>query len=220
MPTGVTVTEHGRIFVCFPQWGDHPACAVAEVCGRQLVPYPHPGHSRRCRWISVQNVVGDWHGGLWVLDTAAPDFSPPVPGGARLVKIELSTGRIAQEYTFPAPALRDPSIPDKELAGLVRTVVEKGASDGLASDAEGRVYAGDYESGSIRVISPDGGMRTLAHDPRILWPDTLSIWPDGYLYFISNQLERQPRFHCGKDLRRKPYSLFRIKIGALPAPTI
>lgn len=320
MPTGITVTECGRSFVCFPQWGDHPACAVAELCGQRLIPYAsYSRDSRDCNWISVQSVVADWHGGLWVLDTAAPNFSPPVSGGARLVKIELSTGRVERRYTFPdnvvlpttylndvrfdfragvggcayltdssirgsgaiivldlatglslrrlnghcstapqpgflpkvegrvlmnrpadgfplpwlvaadgialspggetlyycplssrflysisASALRDRSILDSELAGLVNTVVEKGASDGLASDMAGNIYAGDYESGSIRVVSPGGGIRTLAHDPRILWPDTFSIGPDGYLYFISNQLERQPQFHCGKDLRQRP----------------
>ena len=48
-------------------------------------------------------------------------------------------------------------------------------------------------------------METIAHDPRILWPDTFSIGPDRYLYFIVNQLNRQARFHYGKDLRQKPY---------------
>lgn len=335
MPTGVTITEQGRIFVCFPQWGDHPAYAVAELCGQRLIPYPHSWGSQCRNWISVQSVVADWHGGLWILDTAAPNFSPPVPGGAKLVKVDLHTGKIAQVYTFPdnvalsttylndvrfdfragaggyayltdssirgpgaiivldlatgfsfrrldgqrstgpqpgflpkvegralmnrpavglpspwlvaadgvalspggetlyycplssrflysisASALRDRRIPDCELAGLVRTVVEKGASDGLASDADGNVYAGDYESGSIRIVSPDGGLETLAHDQRILWPDTLSIGPDRCLYFTANQLNRQPGFHCGKDLRRKPYSLFRIRIDALPAPAM
>jgi hypothetical protein len=60
-------------------------------------------------------------------------------------------------------------------------------------------------------------METIAHDPRILWPDTLSIGPDEYLYFNSNQLQRQAGFHYGKDLREKPYSLFRIFIGKKPA---
>lgn len=40
-----------------------------------------------------------------------------------------------------------------------------------------------------------------------------------YLCFIANQLNRQADYHYGKDLREKPYSLFRIKIDELPAPT-
>jgi sugar lactone lactonase YvrE len=57
---------------------------------------------------------------------------------------------------------------------------------------------------------------TLVHDPRVLWPDTLSIARDGYLYFTANQLHRQPQYHEGKDLREKPYSLFRTRIDANP----
>ena len=46
---------------------------------------------------------------------------------------------------------------------------EKGASDGMITDAKGTVYAGDYENNSIRKILPNGIMETIAHDPRILW---------------------------------------------------
>ena len=53
----------------------------------------------------------------------------------------------------------------------------KGASDGMITDAKGTVYAGDYENNSIRKILPNGIMETIAHDPRILWPDTFSIGP-------------------------------------------
>ena len=92
----------------------------------------------------------------------------------------------------------------------------KGASDGLEADSEGRVYATDYEHNAIRVRAVDGSWTTLVHDPRVLWPDTLSLAANGYLYFTSNQWERMPMMHGGTDLRKKPYSLFRIKVAALP----
>jgi hypothetical protein len=50
------------------------------------------------------------------------------------------------------------------------------------------------------------------HDSRALWPDTLSLAADGYLYFPANQIERQAVFHNGQDLRQKPYVLFRVKV--------
>ena len=56
----------------------------------------------------------------------------------------------------------------------------------------------------------------MTHDPRLLWPDTLSLAVDGYLYVTANQLHRQARFHKGRDLRRKSYALFRILIDAQP----
>jgi hypothetical protein len=35
-----------------------------------------------------------------------------------------------------------------------------------------------------------------------------------YLYFTANQLERQAKFHDGKDLRQRPFVLFRAPIGS------
>ncbi len=343
MPTGVTVSETGRIFICFPKWGDDVPFTVAEIVGNQLQPYPNLDINNYINkvkqgdmtgsFISVQSVVADGKGTLWVLDTAAPNFSPPIIGGAKLAAVDLETNTIRKVYTFAedvvlpttylndvrfdfrvgkagfayitdsssegpgaiivvdldsgtafrrlngaqstspdryflpkvegkilmnrkidgsisplsmsadgiaispdgkrlfycplvsrhlysisTKALRDRTIPDEDLSYHVEYWGEKGASDGMITDAKGAVYAGDYENNSIRKIWPDGRMETIAHDPRLLWADTLSIGPDQYLYFIVNQLHRQARFHYGRDLRKKPYSLLRIRIDDMPAP--
>jgi sugar lactone lactonase YvrE len=122
-------------------------------------------------------------------------------------------------YSVPTALLRDPNVSEAQLAAAVTDLGEKGASDGLEADAKGAVYAGDYEHNSIRKRLADGSWQTIVHDGRALWPDTLSVGPDGYLYFTANQLHRQAMFHGGKDLRQKPYSLFRVKIDAAPAAT-
>jgi sugar lactone lactonase YvrE len=114
-------------------------------------------------------------------------------------------------YSVSTTALRDRSMSDDQVAATVLTVAAKGPSDGLESDTAGNVYAGDYESNSIEKIAPDGKITTIVHDPRLLWPDTMSLADDGYLYVTANQLHRQPTMHDGQDLRRKPYVLFRIK---------
>lgn len=340
MPTGVSVSETGRIFICFPKWGDPVPFTVAEIVDGTLQPYPNMETNTVNPWnitmsfISVQSVVADGRGTLWVLDTAAPNFSEPLKGGAKLVAVDLKTNTIRKVYTFtedvvlpttylndvrfdfrvgkagyayitdsssrgpgaiivldlesgyafrrlnganstsPDPffipkvegrilmnrnkdgstspfrlasdgiaispdgkvlfycpltsrhlysisteALRDRSIPDMNLNHHVKYWGEKGASDGMITGAKGTVYAGDYENNSIRKIWPNGVMETIAHDPRMLWPDTFSIGPDQYLYVIVNQLHRQARFHYGNDLRQKPYSLLRLKIDELTAPT-
>jgi len=122
-------------------------------------------------------------------------------------------------YSIKTDALRDESIPDSVLCSYVKYLGEKGASDGMITDWKGTVYAGDYENNSIRKIYPDGEMDTILHSPHLLWPDTFTIGYDKYLYVIVNQLHRQARYHYGKDIREKPYSLFRIFINELPAPT-
>lgn len=114
---------------------------------------------------------------------------------------------------------------EKSIGELEQVFAFSGAMPtGVTVSEDGRIFvcfpdAGDLENNGIRAIYPDGKMKTIVHDPRVLWPATLSIGADGYLYFIANQLHRQAGFHYGKDMREKPYSLFRVKIDALPAPS-
>jgi sugar lactone lactonase YvrE len=116
-------------------------------------------------------------------------------------------------YSVSVDALADRNKSDADVASTVKDLGEKGgAGDGLESDGQGRVYLSDYEHNAIRRWSAQDGFETLAHDPRMLWPDTLSLASDGYLYFTANQVERQGAFHNGKDLRQKPYVLFRLKV--------
>ena len=46
MPTGVTVSHSGRIFVCFPKWGDKVDFTVAEVKNGRPVAYPDAAINR------------------------------------------------------------------------------------------------------------------------------------------------------------------------------
>jgi sugar lactone lactonase YvrE len=132
------------------------------------------------------------------------------PDGKTLFYCALTTRHL---YTVSVDALVDRNKSDVEVASTVKDLGEKGgASDGLESDAQGRVYLSDYEHNSIRRWTTGNEIETLVHDPRVLWPDTLSLAADGYLYFTANQIERQGSFHNGQDLRQKPYVLFRLKV--------
>jgi len=337
MPTGVTVSHDGRIFVNFPRWGDVVPATVVEIVDGQAVPFPdaainQPDSTRPAEtFISVQSVVVDPANRLWILDTGL-GLPPGTPGAAKLVGVELETNRIFKTITFPdsvAPpgtylndvrfdlrrgeggmafitdsspmtgdgiivvdlasgaswrrlrghasvvpepdfmpivegrplmyrvpgypprhvlvgsdgialhsdgerlfyrplssrrlysvsvdALADASVADDSVAA---TVVDHGdvgfASDGLAADDIGRVYLTNFEDNAIIVWSPDGSLETLAHDPRLLWPDTICLAADGYLYIIANQLHRGAGFHMGEDRRERPYSLFRVAVEAAP----
>jgi sugar lactone lactonase YvrE len=335
MPTGVTVSHTGRMFVNFPQWGDKVAYTVAEVKKGETVPYPNAkintcekGNQKDC-FVSVQSVVVDPKDRLWVLDTGSIQFGPTTYGGPKMVGIDLKTNKVFKTIIFPedvalkntylndvrfnlkrgtegfafitdsganaiivvdlasgkswrrladhattkpvqgmiamvegrplllnipnkkpfplevgadgiamsadgsrlyyspltsrhlysvsVDALVDPSMTDEKVAETVKDHGYKGgASDGLESDAEGRIYLSDYEHNAIHRMMPDGSIETIAHDPRMLWPDTLSLGYDGYLYFSANQIERQAVHWGGKDTREKPYTVFRIKVDAKP----
>jgi len=86
----------------------------------------------------------------------------------------------------------------------------------MESDAAGNIYATNYEHNAILRRHPRGAWETIAHDPRLFWPDTLSLATNGYLYVTANQLHRQVQFQDGEDMRQKPYTLFRVHVAAKP----
>lgn len=171
--------------------------------------------------------------------SADPDFVPVIdeqrflnrPQGKQASPVRIASDGIAisadgetlyysplssrHMYSVPTRSLLDGKLSEADLASKVRDLGLKGASDGLESDDKNRVYGGDYEHHSIRMFD-DGKWSTIAQSREILWPDTLSVASDGYLYFTANQLDRQAGFHAGKDLRVKPYKLLRIKIDGGP----
>ena len=119
-------------------------------------------------------------------------------------------------YSVDVGTMLDRTKSEADVDATVKDLGVKGASDGLEMDATGRLYATDYENARVLVGPPGGPYKTLAQVPRIYWMDTMSVGDDGYLYFTANELQRQPAYHNGKDLRIKPYRLYRVKVGAKP----
>jgi sugar lactone lactonase YvrE len=337
MPTGVSVSHTGRIFINFPKWGDDVTFTVAEIVDGEARPYPSiEANSPRSdddadALVSVQSIVVDAKDRLWILDTGSPLFQKTTPGGPKLVRVDLDTNTVAQTITFdPAVALPTTYLNDvrfdlrrgvayitdsadsgpnglivvnldsgdawrrlhnhpstvamtpPEFVGMVEgrqllertpegetrpvtmgsdgiaisedgsrlwycplasrhwysvstdalldrsldddavalTVVDEGdkggGADGLETDDTGRMYATNWEHNAITRRLADGQIETVVHDPRILWPDTMSIATDQFLYFTANQLHRQAKYQGGTDRRQYPYSLFRVAIGAGP----
>ena len=342
MPTGVTVSQQGRIFVNFPKWGDEVSFTVAEIRKGKTIAYPDEALNQTnendlaAAFVSVQSVVVDPLDRLWILDTGSPMFQPTKYGGPKLVCVDLATDRVVKKILFPqdvalpttylndvrfdlrrgsdgmvfitdssqngpngiivadlgsgsswrelhnhpstraeglktflpivegrpflehqpdgsvksgaamgadgiaissdgarlyycplgsrklysvsTDALANKSLDEQKVGATVVDEGDRGgAADGLESDVAGYIYSTNYEHNAILRRGPDGKWDTLVHDPRLLWPDTLSLATDGYLYVTANQLHRQARFNKeGSDLRRKPYTLFRIKVDAQP----
>jgi sugar lactone lactonase YvrE len=134
--------------------------------------------------------------------------------GERLYYCPLGSRKL---YSVSTEALADRSRDDQYVARTVKDEGDKGgASDGLESDAEGCIYATNYEHNAILRRNPNGEWETIVYDPHLLWPDTLSLAADGYLYVTANQLHRQARYHDGRDMRSKPYTLFRVKVNTKP----
>jgi sugar lactone lactonase YvrE len=337
MPTGVTVSKSGRVFISIPRWGDPVEFTVAEVKNGKAEPFPNLAYNKlntdapdKCL-VSVQSVVVDDQDRLWLVDTGSINFQPVLPGGAKLVCIDLKTNQVMKEINFKdSPAVlpttytndirfdlkrgragmgfitdssdkgpngiivvdldsgqsfrrlndhpsthaepdfaptvegeplmsRPPNGPavymkigadgialsadrktlyyrplighhlysvsvdalanrfqgEDKVSQTVKDLGDLGfASDGLFCETLPDLYLTDYEHNAIQRRTADGKTEILVQDPRMIWPDTLSLGPDGYLYFTANQLNRQKQFHQGKDLRQQPYALFRYPLSA------
>jgi len=132
--------------------------------------------------------------------------------GSRLYYCPLASRHL---YSVAIDALVERSIDDSAVAATVIDEGDKGGgADGLETDAAGYIYATNYEHNAILRRRSGGEWETVVHDPRLLWPDTMSVAADGYLYVTANQLHRQAKYQQGKDLRQKPYTLFRVRIDA------
>lgn len=107
MPTGVTVSHTGRLFVCYPKWGDEVGFTVGELRDGREVAFPGPeANDNRSdtdseRFVSVQSVVVDPADRLWVLDTGSPMFQPTGHGGPKLVRVDLDRDEVVQTILFP-----------------------------------------------------------------------------------------------------------------------
>ncbi len=109
MPTGVTVSHQGRIFINFPKWDDEVPFTVSEIYngGETVVAYPDESTNQTnpndpaAALVSVQSVVVDPVDRLWILDTGSPMFQPTKYGGPKLVCVDLATNKIVKKILFP-----------------------------------------------------------------------------------------------------------------------
>ncbi len=120
-------------------------------------------------------------------------------------------------YRVSTQTLADPNATNDQVLAAVEDLGDKGfASDGIEADAAGNVYLTDYEHNAVKRRTPAGQYETVAQGPLLVWPDSISFRFDGVMFFAADQLNRLPKYHYGKDLRRRPILLFRQANGSKP----
>src|SRR5688572_8195897 len=226
MPTGVTVSREGRIFVNFPRWGDDVDFTVAELKDGKPVAYPDTAINRFDRnrpaecLVSVQSVVVDPEDRLWLLDTGSIEFGPTMPGGAKLVGVDLGTNKVSKTISFP----RDVA-PETTYLNDIRFDLRRGGAgvayitDSSLHGANGLIVV-DLESGSSRrrlhghpSTKPDEGFLPLVEGRPLLErktgqaPKPMSIGADG----IAIGRDGEHLYYCPLSSRR----LYRVATKAL-----
>ncbi|WBO21313.1 L-dopachrome tautomerase-related protein [Sphingomonas abietis] len=206
---------HGRAgtaYVSDSSFDGHPALVVVDLA---------TGAQRRV--LADDKSIKADPGFMTMLDgrvLKADPQHPTFPGGgvdglalnkdaSRLYYAPLSSHRL---YSLPTALLADPSKDDAQLASAVVDEGEKGAADGLASDAWGRLYTTASDHDAVFRRNLDGGFDLIARDPRFVWPDGIFA-DDRFVYVVLGQWTRLPRFHGGQDLRKPPFLIARMPIS-------
>jgi sugar lactone lactonase YvrE len=193
--TGVAVSQENRIFVNYPRWSPDVDVSVAEVISEDsVIPYPDdtwnswttespPGNIFVC----VQSVYIDKNNNLWILDPANPYFQGVVSGGAKLLKVDLTTDQVVQTYTF------DENVAPKE-SYLNDIRIDTDRNIGYLTDSGlGGIIVIDLSTGKSRRLIDDHGS-TKAEDISltiegkpfnfIVHSDGLALDPENvYLYY-------------------------------------
>lgn len=226
--TGVTVSKKGRIFVNFPRWTEDAPISVAEVTqDGGLKPYPDDEWnswrnakknqiSALDHFVCVQSVVADAHGNLWVVDPAAPATAPVVPGGPKLVRIDLETNKVAQVIRFDETVA-----PQGSYLNDVRFSPEGGYAYLTDAGAKGALVVVDLQEGKARRVL-DGHPSTQPEKDVVVKTDGHELRrPDGRgVEFAADSIALSPN---GSELYWKALTgrtLYRIKTPALQDPNL
>lgn len=226
--TGVSVSKTGRLFVNFPRWSAEYLNAVVEAMpDGSSQPFPNEEWNRwdldpktaARHFVCVQSVVVDDQDSLWILDPAAPMLMSIVPGGPKLVQVDLKSNKVTRVISFPADVAKTNTylndvrfdnkrnfayITDSGLGGIVIVDLKSGKSH--------RALDGDPS------VMPDKNVKIVIDGKPVLGPagntppfhsDAIALSPDGeYLYY--QPIAATTLYRVKTDALRDP--------GGKPAP--
>ncbi|MFI9386677.1 L-dopachrome tautomerase-related protein [Kutzneria sp. NPDC052558] len=179
MVWNAVAVDHGRVFVAGPRWSGSTGPAVGVLDRGKVRPFPDsrwnswkPGVDPATAFVNVNAVHLDGRGGLWAVDTGSPEFGgAPLPGGAKLVRIDLLTTRVTRVYPFPSDIATPRSYVDD--------VRFNGSTAYLTDGGQAGLIVLDLHTGQARRVL-DGDPSTTAPDNRPIVVDgTVVRGPDG-----------------------------------------
>jgi sugar lactone lactonase YvrE len=115
-------------------------------------------------------------------------------------------------YRIQTAFLRSDSLNEQQMETKVEDLGHFTTTDGMIFDKKGNLYLGDIEHYSIVQITPDLKKKTIIQDARLIWPDSYSISDDGYLYISCSQIQKQPDYNNGVNMRTSPYTIYKMKL--------
>lgn len=195
---GITVSHDNRLFASLTQ-SEGAGLQLAEVVNNQLKAFPDAAWNQ---WDAKDPEHHFYHvnalrigpdGDLWVMDSGNKGIGTgdqAVAGGAKLVRINLATGKVVGSYVFKAPTLQPTSyLDDVRFNGDFAYITDPGAVGlvvlNLKSGKSWRVLDNHPLSIDHQPIYADG-KKLILRDGREkrVGLDQLEVSPDGkWLYY-------------------------------------
>jgi Major royal jelly protein len=108
--------------------------------------------------------------------------------------------------------LRDPNMPDEELAKNIEHVADIERTGGCAMDTLGNLYLSELDNKRVTVLSPSGKRAVLVSDPEFISPDGSFISVDRHLYIPIPQSRRTRLFGNPTDMTKKPFLIYSVEL--------
>lgn len=211
--TGVAwIGSSGEVIVNYPRWTDEYTNAVERVRIAEdgsVTPVPWPNQAmntvpdpeslspseRRDVLVAVQAVHTDRKGRIWILDTGNPGFAGVLEGGAKLVMVNPSTGRVERTYAFDSSIAQENSylndvridiryerayITDSGIGGLVVVDLDTAEARRVLDGHPSTLAEPDFTPviGGRAFVDPQTGQPPQIH------ADGIALSPDGrHLYW-------------------------------------
>lgn len=175
----VAVDKKNVLYVSGPKWTGSMGPSVSKIDNDGIAhPYPNdewnsadPALSASKRFINVNAMRTDGKGHLWIVDAGVTDFGGKVvPGGAKVVVVDLQKNKVTKIYTFNDSVAKPSSyIDDIRLNGRYAYLTDAG---------DPGIVILDLETGEAR--------RVLENSPATHAPKDRDIILDGKVVYAPN----------------------------------
>jgi len=195
---GVTRSADGRVFSPFQRQSKDKGIELGEWKDGKAVAYPDAGWNAWTSgddpakaFVAVNAIRIGPDGDLWVVDKGAPGMGEaPLPGGPKLVQIDLATNAVRKVYPLQAATTDRSFIDDFRFNGRKVYLTDAGQPGLLVLDLDTgalrRVLDGHWSTiaqrpltGQGRVLRDDKGKLLFIH------ADQLEVAPDGKTFYYQ-----------------------------------
>ena len=195
---GITRTKEGRLFSPFQRQERDKGIELGEWVNGKPVAYPNaawnawkPGEDATRAFVGLHAVRVGPDGDLWALDKGAAGFGePPVPGGPKLVRIDLSTNTVRQVYPLDGATGPNSFVDDFRFNGKRIYLTDAGEPGLIVLNLENghlrRVLDRHPSMTAQRPLTGEG--RHLFDEtgrPVTIHADQLEVSPDGRILYYQ-----------------------------------